>query len=166
MSNAGGRRPHRLLRAPAGSLPGGEPVSLIQVAIEPMPDPAGEEALARSLEAILAEVAAANADFPAMKARVREAARAIEDRARVQADAARAGAEREGAALLDWLCDGNFIFLGLREFAYHPRARPCAASRAAISASCATRRSASSGARARPKRRARSCAPSWRTPSR
>ncbi|WP_279483100.1 NAD-glutamate dehydrogenase [Aureimonas sp. SK2] len=98
---------------------GGDPVSLIQVVIEPMPDPAAEEALARSLEAILGEVAVANADFPAMRARVEEAARAIEARAAAQRDEGKAGADREGAALLDWLAAGNFIFLGLREFSYH-----------------------------------------------
>ncbi|KQQ89571.1 NAD-glutamate dehydrogenase [Aureimonas sp. Leaf324] len=99
---------------------GGEPVSLIQVVIEPMPDPAAEEALARNLEAILGEVAVANADFAAMRARVGEAARTIEARAGREANAERAASEREGAALVDWLANGNFIFLGLREFAYHP----------------------------------------------
>ncbi|WP_061937800.1 NAD-glutamate dehydrogenase [Aureimonas sp. AU22] len=98
---------------------GGDPVSLIQVVIEPMPDPAGEEALARSLEAILAEVAVANADFAAMRARVGAAARTIEARAAAGEATEAAAADREGAALLDWLCDGNFIFLGLREFDYH-----------------------------------------------
>ncbi|RIY02804.1 NAD-glutamate dehydrogenase [Aureimonas flava] len=111
--------------APAGfaerrsGVAGGDPVSLIQVVIEPMPDPAGEEALARSLEEILAAVAVANADFAAMRGRVEAAARTIEARAAAQGEPGAAAADREGAALLDWLCAGNFIFLGLREFAYH-----------------------------------------------
>ncbi|WP_182087242.1 NAD-glutamate dehydrogenase [Aureimonas sp. ME7] len=96
----------------------GESVSLIQVVFEPMPDPAGEEALAARLREILAEVAAANADFEAMRERVRAEAQRIEVRANERTEPDLAAADREGAALLDWLCEGNFIFLGIREFAY------------------------------------------------
>ncbi len=99
---------------------GGERVSLIQVAIEPTAEPKAEAALAGDLEAILTEVGIVNRDHRAMYARVEDAAREIEARAASESDAQRASDEREGAALLRWLCDDNFIFFGLRDFTYYP----------------------------------------------
>ncbi|WP_019994710.1 NAD-glutamate dehydrogenase [Aureimonas ureilytica] len=99
---------------------GRERISLIQVAIEPSAEPSLEATLAADLEAILAEVGVVNRDHLAMRARVEDAAGEIEARASREGDEARAAAEREGAALLRWLCDDNFIFLGIRDFTYYP----------------------------------------------
>jgi glutamate dehydrogenase len=97
----------------------GERVSLIQIAFEPLLRTDADAVLTESLRQILGEVSAATGDFHAMRERVREASAALRARA-AGADPAQAAAEREGAALLDWLCDDNFIFLGLREFRYFP----------------------------------------------
>ncbi|WP_062209526.1 NAD-glutamate dehydrogenase [Aureimonas sp. AU12] len=97
----------------------GERVSLIQVAFEPLMRADADAALEASLREILREVTVAVRDFPAMRSRVREAADAIATRAVAQVPD-QAGDDREAAALLHWLCDDNFIFLGLREFRYFP----------------------------------------------
>ena len=114
--------------APAG--PGGRPagrdVEGRDVAgrdVEGSADP--DVALARALQAVLADVRAGVEDWPAMQARslaVAEDLDALPGRlppgALDPADAA------EAARLLRWLADEHFTFLGYREYALHPGSTP------------------------------------------
>ncbi|WP_206455846.1 NAD-glutamate dehydrogenase [Aurantimonas marina] len=91
--------------------------SLIQFAIDPLGDD-DAPALRARVEAILTQVAQANADFGAMRDRVSEAVDALRQRAgSLASDDARTIVE-ESANLLEWLRDDNFIFLGCREYDY------------------------------------------------
>ena len=91
--------------------------SLIQFAIDPIGDDAAPALRAR-LEAILTQVAQANADFGAMRDRVSDAVDGLRQRAGgLASDGTRIIVE-ESANLLEWLRDDNFIFLGCREYDY------------------------------------------------
>jgi glutamate dehydrogenase len=78
----------------------------------------GRRDLVTGLRTVLADVRAVDEDAPRMRARALELA----DRLDELAAAARAGPRRrprrrpaEAAALLRWLADGNFVFLGARD---------------------------------------------------
>ncbi|KAB0677581.1 NAD-glutamate dehydrogenase [Aureimonas leprariae] len=91
--------------------------SLIQVAFEPDRAPGEAEALEAAIDRVLAQVAAAVGDFAAMKRRVAKAAETLRTRAEAAKDRS-ADEISEGARLLEWLLDDNFLFLGLRELDY------------------------------------------------
>ncbi|WP_152046497.1 NAD-glutamate dehydrogenase [Aureimonas psammosilenae] len=102
---------HPIIEAPSG------PVSLIQIAFEPDPDPAGDASLEAAVRRILEQVAAAVGDFPAMTARVRQAVETLGNRRANGASEASAAVD-EAIEFLEWLIADNFIFLGLRELDY------------------------------------------------
>ena len=92
-----------------------ERVSIIQFALDRFANPDGGADLKAKLGRILSHVKHANFDFEAMRER---ADRAI---ATLRAEETRAGEANkalvsESAALLEWLRDDNFIFLGSREY--------------------------------------------------
>ncbi|GHA34404.1 NAD-glutamate dehydrogenase [Devosia pacifica] len=86
---------------------GAEALSIMHVEIDPI---AEEARLVSEIEATLADVRLAVADWEPMQARARSLARDIEKRA------GRDTANAEAAALLDWLTENNFTFIGLREY--------------------------------------------------
>ncbi|MCB8840667.1 NAD-glutamate dehydrogenase [Aurantimonas sp. VKM B-3413] len=99
----------------SGSTEPGGRVSVIQFAIDPLSDDEAQQALRAALSTILAQVAHANRDFQAMRTRVSEAVEGLKQRARQVGDGERAMVE-ESAALLEWLHDDNFIFLGTCDY--------------------------------------------------
>jgi len=110
-------------RDPAGGLealgvPRGEEgwESFLHVGIAPIADAARREALATAVRAQLERVLVVTDDFTAMVSRAQAVAAACEERARagVGQEAAEAAAV---ADLLRWLVDGNFVFLGYRQYA-------------------------------------------------
>ncbi|NDW07245.1 NAD-glutamate dehydrogenase [Jiella sp. 40Bstr34] len=97
--------------------------SLIQFAVDPMAVGAGGDSgsgsgLSEALENILAQVGHANRDFQAMRQRVNRAVEDLTGRAETMPEAERPGI-LEGARLLEWLRDDNFIFLGTCDYDYH-----------------------------------------------
>ena len=114
MSEVRAQGAHALaLYHPVVTAAGGGKLSLIQVHLEPMSAPR-TQALQQGIELTLADVDAANADFPAMKARMRACAEELR-----QANTNAGEAERaEGVAFLDWLADDNFTFLGVRDYQF------------------------------------------------
>ncbi len=80
--------------------------SLIQVWLEPVPEDR-RESLVESIHAVLRDVAEAVADFPAMRALLRQA---IEE---LKGAEPQPGAWSEELALLRWLEDNHFVFLGV-----------------------------------------------------
>ena len=93
-------------------------VSLIQLATAMPGDPEAGLQLKSRLQAILAQVAAANEDFYPMRERVSRAAFTLGQRADRLADREERALVEEAARLLEWLADKNFILLGIREFDY------------------------------------------------
>ena len=103
---------------------------LVDIAAEAGPDAPGESimqieidrlaavqepgALARDLEAVLAEVRAAVEDWPKMQARARAAMAQLA----AAAIPREAGDAKEASAFLGWLCDNNFTFLGMRALSF------------------------------------------------
>ncbi|WP_370196809.1 NAD-glutamate dehydrogenase [Aurantimonas sp.] len=94
--------------------------SLIQFAVDPLGDGDANTALKSRLEAILGQVANANADFDAMRNRASESVEALRRQASRLDDADLKTTFEEAARLLEWLRDDNFIFLGCREYDYLP----------------------------------------------
>jgi glutamate dehydrogenase len=92
--------------------------SLIQFAVDPLGEREAVPALRASLEGILTEVTQANADFGAMRERVTTAVAALRRRAEGLTDETERTLIMESTALLEWLRDDNFIFLGCREYDY------------------------------------------------
>ncbi|MBW3572306.1 MAG: NAD-glutamate dehydrogenase, partial [Gemmatimonadetes bacterium] len=77
-------------------------------------DPARREAIRQGVERALGDVVDATGDFGAMVAQVEDLARTVEEYAERFPD--RAEEFREQARFLRWLGDGNFVFLGYREY--------------------------------------------------
>ncbi len=98
------------LRAASGRT---APESLIQIELEPLAPGKAEAALAE-IAATLADVALVVGHHGALRERMRAAAEAL------QAAHTRAAPEEvaEAVAFLRWLGDGNFIFLGARDYQY------------------------------------------------
>ncbi|UHC16731.1 NAD-glutamate dehydrogenase [Methylobacterium currus] len=86
--------------------------SFIHVHLDRIDDEAARAALAASLARIYADVAVTAADHTAMVERLAEAAAAYADASSPLAPEERA----EARAFLDWLRDGHFVLLGLREY--------------------------------------------------
>jgi glutamate dehydrogenase len=89
----------------------GRPESLIHVEIDRQTEPAVLEQLRDDLLRVLGDVRAAVEDWPAMQARAREIVAELSETP--LSDHAEAAEARE---LLAWMADGNFIFLGYREY--------------------------------------------------
>jgi len=121
------------LREIVGPIAAGEPErehdelaeSWTHIEIPPLAD--GEtETLAADLERVLGDVRVAVEDYPRMRARVMRLADEVQGSAAASASAAAASpqlpaelaaeAPAEIAALLRWLTDGHFTFLGYREY--------------------------------------------------
>ncbi|HKP17746.1 MAG TPA: NAD-glutamate dehydrogenase [Gaiellaceae bacterium] len=109
----------RLLEVLPKGTPRGEGTaeSLIHVEIDRHADPDMLAELAEDLRRALADVAAAVEDWPAMRARVREIVDELEQRP-PPIDAEELS---EAAALLEWLHDDHFTFLGYREYELETR---------------------------------------------
>jgi glutamate dehydrogenase len=86
--------------------------SFLQVEMGGHVAPAARPALLRAVEAVLADVFAATADYGAMRAEVERAAA----RARTAAGRFPAEVAEEAAELLEWLLDGNFVLAGCCRF--------------------------------------------------
>ncbi|MHB1289997.1 NAD-glutamate dehydrogenase, partial [Georgenia sp.] len=99
---------------PAGAVaPGVLRESWIQVQIGRESDPGAREQLAHRLREVLDDVRVATADWQPMTAKAAEIAAALAERPPVGL----AGDEVERArALLTWLVEGQFVFLGYREY--------------------------------------------------
>jgi glutamate dehydrogenase len=78
-------------------------------------DPARRQAVADEVRGSLADVVEATSDFSAMVQKAEELARSVEEYAERFPD--RAPQLHEDAQLLRWLAQGNFVFLGYREYA-------------------------------------------------
>ena len=102
----------------AGGSQGEYRTSLIQFALDPLPDEEARDDLCGRLRTILSQVARANDDFEPMRALVTRQVEALHRRARALEDADERGMVEESAQLLEWLRDDNFIFLGAREYDY------------------------------------------------
>jgi glutamate dehydrogenase len=91
---------------------GGRAESWQHIEVDRLPDAAACAALERRLLTVLADVQKACGDWPAMRERARNIAQELR--------ALNAKREipdlKESAALLDWLADDHFTFLGYREF--------------------------------------------------
>ncbi len=86
--------------------------SLMHVEIDRQPDQASLDELAVKLRRALADVQAAVEDWPATRERVREIVAELHERPPpIDADEL-----REAKALLQWIDDNNFTFLGYREY--------------------------------------------------
>lgn len=92
----------------------GEVVSLIAVHVDRLVDGADRDALAQAITQALADVRAAVGDWAAMLAQVDALCQAS---AQAPIDPAQ---RSEGLALLRWLQDQHFTFLGLRDYALEP----------------------------------------------
>ena len=91
--------------------------SLIHVEIDRQPDQASLDELAEELDCALADVQAAVEDWPAMRRRVKEIVAELDERPPpVDPDEL-----AEAKALLEWMDDHHFTFLGYREYELHTR---------------------------------------------
>jgi glutamate dehydrogenase len=90
--------------------------SLLHLEIDRQSDPEVLKAIQQGILEVLADVRVAVADFPAMQARARELL------GRLQQSPADGDLD-ESRALLDWLLDGHFTFLGVEEFDLATRTR-------------------------------------------
>ncbi|WP_439271914.1 NAD-glutamate dehydrogenase [Pseudochrobactrum sp. HB0163] len=95
------------------TIAGTEQVSVIQLHL-PQLDEAACAALEAALEQVLAQVYAAVSDWKPMLARLDEVIASYQ----IAANIADRQEGREAIALLKWLRDDNFTFLGMREFGY------------------------------------------------
>ncbi|MFM2446139.1 MAG: hypothetical protein RI936_586, partial [Pseudomonadota bacterium] len=93
--------------APRGES-GGAHESVMHIEVDRVLDPAAREALASGLTKALRDVRAAVNDWPAMRARLTEAA------AELEAGAPAGAARDEALAFLRWLSDNHFVLLGYR----------------------------------------------------
>ncbi|HEY0291700.1 MAG TPA: NAD-glutamate dehydrogenase [Hansschlegelia sp.] len=85
--------------------------SLIHLHIDRVDDAAEREALIAALDVVLTEVRRATEDHLGMVAVTREAAASLKDAPLLAEEIA------EAVRFLEWLADGDFIFLGAREYA-------------------------------------------------
>jgi glutamate dehydrogenase len=96
---------------PAGT-PEGEPESVIHVEVDRQTDKQALHDLRDEILKVLGDVRAAVDDWPAMTARTRELAAELE----AQPESIDAEDRAEAKALLEWLVDDHFAFLGYREY--------------------------------------------------
>ncbi|WP_062015348.1 NAD-glutamate dehydrogenase [Aureimonas sp. AU4] len=94
-------------------------LSVIQAVITALPDPDADARLEQAIRGILREVTLANRDFSAMRAEANRLADALLTEGAREGDGDLRAEKAEGAELLRWLAEDNFIFLGLRRFTYH-----------------------------------------------
>jgi glutamate dehydrogenase len=90
----------------------GHPESVIHVEIDRQTEPDALAALHDDLLEVLGDVRAAVEDWPAMTQQARDLAASIDHPPPPVSDAER----REANALLEWLADDHFVFLGYREY--------------------------------------------------
>ena len=102
----------------AGGSEAAHRTSLIQFALNPLPDEEARDDLCARLRTVLAQVTRANDDFEPMRALVTRQVEALYRRARALQDPDERSMVEESAQLLEWLRDDNFIFLGAREYDY------------------------------------------------
>ncbi len=97
--------------------PGGAGVreSMIHVEMEPPVSEADVDVLKKEIDAILADVSIAVADWEAMRARL---ATCIAQLERSRLPGIKADEQREAVQFLKWLWDNRFAFLGVRRFNY------------------------------------------------
>src|SRR3954471_25023491 len=86
--------------------------SFIHIHLNRIDDPEARTRLIRGLERVYADVAVAVQDWPAMRARIADIARSY----RLTPPPLAPDEAAEAAAFLEWLADGNFTFLGVREY--------------------------------------------------
>ena len=86
--------------------------SFIHIHLNRIDDPEARARLIRGLERVYADVAVAVQDWPAMRARIADIARSY----RLTPPPLAPDEAAEAAAFLEWLADGNFTFLGVREY--------------------------------------------------
>ncbi|MFG1461636.1 NAD-glutamate dehydrogenase [Xanthobacter sp. DSM 24535] len=87
--------------------------SLIHIHIQALETAEGRETLKAALDKTLADVRAANADFQAMRAEVRQAAEGFRRKSQPYSKEER----KEAADFIDWLASDDFIFIGVRRYA-------------------------------------------------
>ncbi|HEX8119736.1 MAG TPA: NAD-glutamate dehydrogenase [Solirubrobacteraceae bacterium] len=90
----------------------GVPESVIHIEIDRQTDPEELDALREGMLRVLDDVRAAVEDWPRMVEQARTLAATLDDPPPPVEDAERT----EANALLEWLADGNFVFLGYREY--------------------------------------------------
>ena len=90
----------------------GSPESIIHIEIDRQTERAELDAVRDELLSVLAQVTAAVEDFPRMAEQARDLAAQIDDPPPPVSDDER----REANALLEWLADDHFVFLGYREY--------------------------------------------------
>jgi len=97
---------------------GAQRESFVHVHVPLIRDPAGQTALAEDLSSLLQEVRVATDDWAAMRARIRDAMSDLSlDHPNIPREAL-----DETIEFLQWLDEGNFVFLGMREYVYDERA--------------------------------------------
>ncbi len=106
-------REGRLIRFGAGS-PNDQMESVMHIALKGRLDEAGEEALLAGLETVLSDVRAAVVDWQHMRRKVQKISEELTG-GNLPVPALEA---TEVSSFLTWLCDGNFTFLGYREYEY------------------------------------------------
>lgn len=84
--------------------------------VEPVVGEEGRQALLGGVRAVLEDVIAATGDHGAMLARAEELRAALAEERGRTAEPERAEELEEAEAFLGWLADGNFLFLGYREY--------------------------------------------------
>src|SRR5439155_23753090 len=89
--------------------------AVIHVEIDRRTEQAVLDELAADLRRVLADVRAAVEDWKPMRERLRETATELEERPPPVGQDELA----EAKALLEWICDDHFTFLGSREYAPH-----------------------------------------------
>jgi glutamate dehydrogenase len=94
---------------------GGSLEALTHAEVARVPDPARRQAIRDEVVRSLGDVVKATSDFEALKAQAEANARVLEQYAERFPD--RAEELGEQAKFLRWLTDGNFVFLGYREYA-------------------------------------------------
>ncbi|WP_246015842.1 NAD-glutamate dehydrogenase domain-containing protein, partial [Azospirillum griseum] len=92
--------------------PGARPESLMHVQVNPVGDPAAQEAIRAGLEAVLTDVRAAVEDWRTIGSRIAESA-TLTAAAR---SAMPEGEAEEAAAFLAWMDEDNFTYLGARDY--------------------------------------------------
>ncbi len=97
---------------PSAGVSGAVTESLMQFEVDRETDPERLEALVGDIRRVLADVRAAVEDWPLMRRRLREIVAGFTSRAS-PLDPREAG---EVSAFLEWVDEGNFIFLGYREY--------------------------------------------------
>jgi glutamate dehydrogenase len=94
----------------------GQPVSVIALALEPVLNEVRQAAMLHGARATFAQVCVAVRDWRAMTARLREAIESLKSRP----PNVPAGELAESIALLEWIGDNHFTFLGARDYDFDP----------------------------------------------